>query len=299
METNKILVDEFLLYCHLNKNLSSKTLIAYHSDLNAFNNYINAHPERNIMDYISSLTETNHKISTIKRHLATLKQYFKYIYRNNYLENPLLRFEFKLKSDKILPRTLPVYSVKKLLNAVGKTEKFPLTKFQTFQTLRNQALLDILCSTGIRIGEAAAIRLDDIDLKTKIILIHGKGKKERLIYLSCQDTVENLKSWINFRKTLAIENNFLFINRLLSPISIQAIEEIFYKYRDLANINPKSTPHYLRHTFATNLLANGADLRSVQEILGHSSISITERYTEVTTSRKIKVLNKYNYRNNL
>lgn len=288
----------FLNFCKYSKNLGEKTLTAYRSDLELYAKYAAAYPESNIMDYISALS-ANHKTSTIKRHLASIKQFFKYVYRNNRLENPLLQFEFKLKTEKTLPRTIPVHSVKKLLGAAEKKRDDPLSPFQTFQTLRNIALLDLLCSTGIRIGEAAAIRLMDIDLRTRIILIHGKGKKERLIYLSCTETVDNLKVWINFRKTLEIDHEFLFVNRNKSPISIHAIEDIFYKYRDLAKINPNATPHYLRHTFATNLLANGADLRAVQEILGHSNISITERYTEVTTTRKIKVLKKFNYRNTL
>lgn len=288
----------FLNFCRFSKNLGEKTLTAYQSDLELYAKYAAAYPKSNIMDYISALS-AGHKTSTIKRHLASIKQFFKYVYRNNRLENPLLQYEFKLKSDKALPRTIPVHSVKKLLDAAEKKHSDPLSPFQTFQTLRNIALLDLLCSTGIRIGEAAAIRLIDIDLRTRIILIHGKGKKERLIYLSCAETVENLKAWINFRKALNIEHDFLFVNRNKSPISIHAIEDIFYKYRDLAKINPNATPHFLRHTFATNLLANGADLRAVQEILGHSNISITERYTEVTTTRKIKVLKKFNYRNTL
>lgn len=98
---------------------------------------------------------------------------------------------------------------------------------------------------------------------------------------------------------MPIKHEYLFVNRYKKPISIFAIEDIFNKYKKLAKINPRSTPHYLRHTFATNLLANGADIRVVQELLGHSSISTTEIYTEVTGKRKIKALQKYNYRNKI
>ena len=297
MEESKNHINEFLTYCKLSKNLGEKTILSYRSDLNSFFKYIDENPDGNIMDYISRLTTTNHKCSTIKRHIASLKQFFKYMFRNNRLSNPMLKYEFRLKSEKALPRTIPVHGVKKLLCSVENRKNNSLSPFQFFETTRDMALIDMLCSTGIRIGEAAAIRLEDIDLKSHIILIHGKGKKERLIYLSCQQTVENLKNWIYLRKIYVKDHNFLFVNRRLSPISIHAIEDIFFKYRDLAKINPKATPHYLRHTFATNLLANGADLRAVQEILGHSNIAITERYTEVTTTRKIKVLKKYNYRN--
>lgn len=292
------LITSFLSYCRLSRTLGDNTIAAYRSDLGLYAEFFTTHPGKNVMDYISELA-SKHKTSTVKRHLASIKQFFKYVYRNNRLENPLLQFEFKLKTEKTLPRTIPIHNIKKLLTAVIKKRNEALSPFQLFQTTRDVALLDLLCSTGIRIGEAAAIRLEDIDLRTRIILIHGKGKKERLLYLSCPETIDNIKAWICIRKTLSIGHSFLFVNRNYSPISIHAIEDIFCKYRDIAKINPNATPHFLRHTFATNLLANGADLRAVQEILGHSNIAITERYTEVTTTRKIKVLKKFNYRNTL
>lgn len=289
---------EFITYCKITKNLSQKTINAYDSDISAYENF-NAANGGNVMTYVSYMLETNHKISTIKRHIATLHQYFKYNYRNDKLANPMLQFEFHLKSEKVLPRTLAVREVKKLLQTLYKTKEKAKTTFATFESTRDLALIDLLCSTGMRIGEAAAMKLDDVDLRSRIVLIHGKGKKERLIYLSCPETVNNIKNWISLRNSLKLTHEYVFVNRQRMPISIHSIEDIFAKYKQLANINSNATPHYLRHTFATNLLANGSDLRSVQEILGHSNVSITERYTEVTTSRKIKVLRKFNYRNNL
>ena len=299
MEAIYYKVPEFITYCKLTKNLSEKTIVAYGQDLKTFINYVDSSSNLNVMNYVSYLMESGHKSSTIKRHLATIKQYFKYIYKNNRLANPMLEFDFKLKSEKILPKTITIHDVKKLFVQLEKQKTQMQSAFQRFQLIRDTALIDLLCSTGIRIGEAAAITLPDLDFRSRIILIHGKGKKERLIYLSCEQTIANLKEWLTLRKSLHLDHSYVFVNRTLSPISIHAIEDIFSKYKSLAKINPNATPHYLRHTFATNLLANGADLRSVQEILGHSNIAITERYTEVTTNRKIKVLKKYNYRNSI
>lgn len=162
---------------------------------------------------------------------------------------------------------------------------------------RDCALIDLLISTGIRIGEAAAITLDDIIFSEHTILIHGKGRKQRLIYISSAVTWDRLKALIKERKKA--KDSHLFVNRYGQPITIHGIEDIYKKYVKMAQVNAKSTPHYLRHTFATNLLANGADLRSVQEILGHASVSTTQIYTEVTTQRKKQVLKKFNYRNKL
>ena len=130
-------------------------------------------------------------------------------------------------------------------------------------------------------------------------MIHGKGRKQRLIYISCPQTWTNLMAWLKIRKTKPTFTNKVFVNKYGNQLNIHGIEYIFNTAKKAAGINPKSTPHYLRHTFATNLLANGADLRSVQEILGHSSVATTEIYTEVSTKRKKQVLNKYNYRNKL
>ncbi len=168
------------------------------------------------------------------------------------------------------------------------------------ENIRDAAILDILISTGTRICEVAALKVEDIMFNERTILIHGKGRKQRLIYISSPITWQRLKNWLKVRKeNFSLSHDYVFINRYQDPISIYAIEDIFTKYKKLAKINVNSTPHYLRHTFATNLLANGADIRVVQELLGHSSISTTEIYTEVTNTRKIKALKKYNYRNKI
>ena len=157
----------------------------------------------------------------------------------------------------------------------------------------------MLITSGIRIGEANVIKLSDIDFSSNIILIHGKGRKQRLIYISSEETINNLKKYIEIRDSRNVDNDYLFVNKQGNQITINSIDNIYRKYKKKAKISKNSTPHSLRHTFATNLLANGADIRSVQEILGHANVSITERYTEVTTKRKVEVLDKYNYRNGL
>ena len=184
----------------------------------------------------------------------------------------------------------------KLLNCFN-VDLTDLSSFAQKEYIRDAALMDLLISTGIRIGEAAAITLDDIIIPEKTLLIHGKGRKQRLIYISSPVTWNRLLTLIKERRKST--DNHLFVNRYGCPITIHGIEDIYKKYAKKAQINAKSTPHYLRHTFATNLLSNGADLRSVQEILGHASVATTQIYTEVTTNRKKQVLKKFNYRNRL
>lgn len=141
--------------------------------------------------------------------------------------------------------------------------------------------------------------INDIIYSERTILIHGKGRKQRLIYISCPQTWNNLTSWLKIRKTKNPQTDKVFINRYGNQLGIHGIEYVYNQMKLHCGINSASTPHYLRHTFATNLLSNGADLRSVQEILGHASVSTTEIYTEVSAKRKIQVLNKYNYRNRI
>lgn len=303
MKDLNLIIPEFIQLVQSTKNLSEKTIVAYTSDLNDFNSFVKNHELSNesILQYIQELTITRRlKDTTINRKLIVLKMFFEYLHSKNYIEsNYFSSHQFKFKKEKRLPKTLAIKETSKLLSCVTEQYINANSDFEKWKTSRNLALIDILISTGIRIAEASNITINDIIGSERVILIHGKGRKQRLIYISCPETWNNITSWIKIRKTRSTNTDMLFVNRYGKPISIHGIEYIYNSLKIQSGININSTPHYLRHTFATNLLANGADLRSVQEILGHSSVSTTEIYTEVTTKRKKQVLNKYNYRNKL
>ncbi len=303
MKDLKLIIPEFIQLVLSTKNLSEKTITAYKSDLNDFNSFVNNHELNNqtILQYIQELTITRRlKDTTINRKLIVLKMFFEYLHSNNYIENNYFSsHQFKFKKEKRLPKTIAIKDTSKLLSFVTNQSINAKSDFDKWKTSRNLALIDILISTGIRIAEAANITINDIIGSERVILIHGKGRKQRLIYISCPETWNNITSWIKTRKTRPTNTDTLFVNRYGEAISIHGIEYIYNSIKRQSGININSTPHYLRHTFATNLLANGADLRSVQEILGHSNVSTTQIYTEVTTKRKKQVLNKYNYRNKL
>ncbi|MBD5099693.1 MAG: tyrosine-type recombinase/integrase [Clostridiales bacterium] len=288
----------FRNYLQTTKNLSPKTLNAYSIDLNQFFKFEQdiLHPD--ICAFISYLhIDLNLKDSSIRRKIITLKIFYEYLINRDLLAiSPFAKLKFKFKQEQRLPKTLSVAEVSRILDCFNK-DIDSLSPFASKMFIRDSALIDLLISTGIRIGEAAAITLDDIIISERTLLIHGKGRKQRLLYISSPITWSRLKTLIKERKNS--KECHLFVNRYDQPLSINGIENIYKKYVIQANVNPKSTPHYLRHTFATNLLANGADLRSVQEILGHSSVATTQIYTEVTTNRKKQVLRKFNYRNKL
>ena len=289
---------KFINYLQATKNLSQKTLASYKSDLKQFFEY-----ERNILhpDVCAFVSYLNNdlklKDTSIRRKIITLKNFYDYLLNYDYIPiSPFAKLKFKFKQERKLPKTLSVTEVTKILNCLN-AESEAMTPFAKKELLRDAALLDLLISTGIRIGEAAALTVDDVITSERTLLIHGKGRKQRLIYISSSVTWERFKTLIKERRNST--DKHIFVNRYGNPISIHGIEDIYKKYAKKAQINAKSTPHYLRHTFATNLLANGADLRSVQEILGHASVATTQIYTEVTTNRKKQVLKKFNYRNKL
>lgn len=294
---------EFIAVTSSTKNLSSKTIIAYDSDLRDFNRFIvdKELSEETVLAYIQELSQRRKlKDTTINRRLIVLKMFFKFLYTQKYIEtNYFENLTFKFKKEKRLPKILSVTETSKLLKCSENQRLAAKSDFEIWKSSRNLALIDILVSTGIRIAEAAEISLSDIIMSERVILIHGKGRKQRLIYISCSETWSNLIRWIKVRNSRPTATDKLFVNRYGEQISIHGIEYIYRSVKEIAHINFNSTPHYLRHTFATNLLANGADIRSVQEILGHSSVSTTEIYTEVTAKRKKQVLKKYNYRNKL
>lgn len=298
-------VKKFITAVTASKNLSIKTIKAYASDLRQYMEFIQYPTKipvnKNILySFIEYLKLNNNKDTTIKRKLITLNLFYSYLYSERIIKsNPFHEIKFSFKQEKRLPKTLTTVEVSKLLKCIYQSKKNAITPFSVFETTRDLCLIDLLISTGMRIGEVVAIKQEDISLQDKTILVHGKGRKQRILYISSKETLANIKSWIHYKTSNGITCKQLFVNKYLEPLSIYSAENIFYKYRDLSKINPCATPHYLRHTFATNLLSNGADLRSVQELLGHANISTTEIYTEVSIARKKQVLLKYNYRNKI
>ena len=293
-------LSKFISYLQATKNLSVKTLSAYKSDLQQFFSFEQdiLHPD--ICSFVSHISSSlKLKDTSIRRKIITLKCFYSYLVDTEVIDrSPFAKLKFRFKQERKLPKTITVRDVSKILNCFDSIEFDSLSNFAKFEYTRDAALIDLLISTGIRIGEAAAIILNDIIVPERTLLIHGKGRKQRLIYISSPITWSRIVALLKERKK-SEKCDRLFVNRYGAPISIHGIEYIYKKYLKKANISTHSTPHYLRHTFATNLLANGADLRSVQEILGHASVATTQIYTEVTTQRKKQVLNKYNYRNKL
>ena len=305
-EQQKLYTSKFLNALSVERNLSSKTLLAYRCDINGLLIWINSQNftnlnESSISSYFLYLQkDCNLQAKSIRRKYVALGQYFNFLKSEYNINEIFFRFTSrKFHIPRNLPKILSNQEIRSLISVSTSEYQASPSDYKRRLNTRNMCIIELLFCLGLRIGEAASLDLDDYCQEDSTILIRGKGSRERLLFISPPVVCQKLNLWIRTRQEMSPATAALFINRYGNRLSIYSIENIFYKYRDLSKINPSATPHYLRHSFATQLLNNGAGIRDVQELLGHSSIVTTQIYTEVSTARKKEVLMKYNGRNRL
>lgn len=237
-----------------------------------------------IRKYMAHMGQKEYSRATTARKLATLRSFYKFLVKRNYLaSNPVISIKTP-RQEKKLPRFLEYEEVQRLLNA-------PPTN--TWLGARDRAILETLYSTGMRVSELVALNMEDVDFLGEVIHIRGKGKKERLSPIG-SSALQAIQHYIEFRnKRMANDSSFdgkvLFANKHGQRLSTRSVRRKMDKYLKETGLDPAISPHTLRHSFATHMLNNGADLRSVQELLGHQSLSTTQVYTHVTTSRMKQV----------
>jgi len=235
-----------------------------------------------VRGYMAFLSERQYSRATTARKLATLRSFYKFLVKRNYLgSNPVTAVRAP-KQEKKLPKFLEYEQVQRLLNTPDTNN---------WLGARDRAILETLYSTGVRVSELVALNMDDIDFLGEIVHIRGKGKKERISPIGTS-ALQAIQRYIEFRNKRAQNNsNFdtkvLFVNKHGRRLSARSVRRKMDKYLIMAGLDPSVSPHTLRHSFATHMLNNGADLRSVQELLGHQSLSTTQIYTHLST-RKLK-----------
>lgn len=297
-------MERFLSYLAAQRNLSSKTLSAYRYDiydLLQWHDHLQF-PDLNdnsVLSYFNHLQSEKHlKAKTIRRKYVSLKQFFEYLRNELHSTEDFLCFHSrKFQIPKTLPKTLKSKEISKLLSSASCEYSHAESPYKQRTSARNICILELLFCLGLRIGEISALNVEDYNTEDYSILIHGKRSKERLLYISSPAVQKRLNLYLKLRQEFTPSTDALFLNKYGNRLSIYSVENIFYKYRDLTQINEHATPHYLRHSFATQLLNNGANIRDVQELLGHNSIASTQIYTEISLERKKEVLMKYNARN--
>jgi integrase/recombinase XerC len=243
--------------------------------------------------YLAFLNEKQYSKATIARKLATLRSFYKFLVKRNHVSsNPVVSIRTP-KQEKKLPRFLEYEEVKRLLDT---------PPMDTWLGARDRAILETLYSTGIRVSELVALNMDDIDFLGEVVHVRGKGKKERIAPIG-SSALQVIQHYMEYRNKRAQSNgNFdskvLFVNKHGRRLSTRSVRRKMDKYLKMAGLDPAISPHTLRHSFATHMLNNGADLRSVQELLGHQSLSTTQVYTHLTTTKLREIYESAHPRNN-
>ncbi len=303
MNNLQSLIEDYLKFCHSQKRLDEKTLKAYRIDLRQFyyQTYVTDISEitaQILEDYIAKLHQ-QYKPKTVKRKIASLKAFFHYLeYKDIIDRNPFSKIQVRFREPVILPKTIPLHTIEAFLSTIYNQRKNAKTDYQRKNALRDAAVTELLFATGMRISELCALKNEDINLYDGTILIYGKGDKERRIQIGNESVISILLEYKDTFHKEALDSNNFFINQSGSVLSDQSVRRMIVKYSSLAAIDMHITPHMFRHTFATSLLEADVDIRYIQEMLGHSSINITEIYTHVALAKQKSILSTKHPRNN-
>ena len=277
-------IEKFIRYLTIEKNYSPNTITNYRLDLEDFKAFlgeinIESVDYLTLRKYLASLKEKNLTSRSMGRKLSTLRSFFKFLTREGLLKsNPILVLSSP-KMEKHLPQFLTEAETRRLIESAA-----PINE----RTLRDRAILETFYSTGIRISELVGLNTEDLDFIGGIVKVMGKGKKERIAPIG-DHAIQAIREYLDKRKK---QSEAVFLNKSGKRISDRGVRNIVEKYIRLASLKQGVSPHTLRHSFATHLLDRGADLRSVQELLGHVNLSSTQIYTHLTTERLKSVYDK-------
>ncbi|MEA1933748.1 MAG: site-specific tyrosine recombinase/integron integrase [Thermodesulfobacteriota bacterium] len=289
-------IKRFSVWLSVEKGYSPHTVSSYLRDLREFSgvagekNKVADIDSRVVRAYVFSLNRKN-KSSSVARKLSTLRTFFRFLIREQIIDSDPVVSISSPRQDAYMPVFLSVDEVFSLMEAPGDNDTFKE---------RDLAVLELLYSTGMRVSELVSLDMNRLDFDSKMVTVTGKGNKERLLPMG-RPAVEALSAYFPQRETLILnrikrgkkaEKKALFLNGRGSRITSRSIERLVGTYSDRAGITLRVTPHALRHSFATHLLEMGADLRSVQELLGHESLSTTQKYTHLNMDHLMEVYDK-------
>jgi tyrosine recombinase XerC len=291
---DEALIDCFLSYIKATKNQSENTIKAYAEDLTQFAEFlkqkkiseqdVDSIDRSQIRGFLSYLKKRDISKRSISRKLSAIRSFFKYLEIEGLVKENVAADINTPKLSKKLPLFLYPKEVDLLLNAPP----------ETVLGIRDKAIMELLYATGMRVGELVSLKLNDINMGCNDIIVFGKGSRERVVFFG-QKAAESLEVYLNKSRPFLVKDiscNDLFLNKLGTAITARSVRRIIDKYVKATSLNKDISPHTLRHTFATHMLNNGADLKTVQELLGHVSLSTTQIYTHVTKERLKQVYDK-------
>lgn len=291
----------FLHFCEFNKKLNFKTTKAYSIDLKQYcissSGFFN---KESLVEYITILHQ-KYKPKTVKRKIACLKAFSSYlIYEEIIQENPFAKIKTSFKEPLILPKTISLDIIQKMLACAYRgLESLHQTKYHKKEIVRDIAVLEILFATGARVSEICTLKIYNVDLINRYIKIYGKGNRERIIQIENPDVLQALNLYYQSFKNDIEDKGWFFINRLHNRLSEQSVRFMVNKYVEQIGYNGHITPHMFRHSFATYLLEEEVDIRYIQRLLGHSSITTTEIYTHVSSVKQKEILATRHPRNKI
>jgi integrase/recombinase XerC len=277
-------IEKFLRYLEIEKNASSHTVLNYRLDLEDFQQFLKDVDVANVdyllvRKYLAHLKEKNLAARSVGRKLSSLRSFFRFLVKDNYLKANPTDAIASPKQEKALPHFLTEEDVARLIEAPSQ---------ETLKGLRDHAIFETLYSTGIRISELVGLTEDAVDFIGATVKVYGKGKKERLLPIG-ERALRAIRRYLGKR---AVASRRIFLNKNKKPITDRGVRKVMAQYLRVLSLREHVSPHTLRHSFATHLLNRGADLRSVQELLGHANLSTTQIYTHLTTEKLKSVYDK-------
>jgi integrase/recombinase XerC len=285
-------ISKFLRYLDVERNVSKHTLRAYEIDLRDFSRFCGSDIDRidlvDIRGFVSELINKGKSKTTVSRKIATIRSFFRYLYQEGMVKLNPAKLVPSPKTPKHLPTSLSVDDVFGLIESPGRIGML---------SVRDRAILEMLYSSGLRVSEIVSLDLEDINVRDGLIKVKGKGRKERIVPVG-KKALDALKLYLVERRLLRKKKGIeetdtaLFLNRKGKRLTDRQVRRIVVKYARIYGIKGQVSPHVLRHTFATHLLIGGADLRVIQELLGHSSLSTTQRYTHLDIGHLIDVYDR-------
>lgn len=282
----KKLIEKFIKYLEIEKDSSKHTLRAYRKDLDLFSTYIKKKPDEidliDVRGFIAQQIKNGLNKTTSSRRLATVRSFINFLYREGYIKSNPARLVSSPKKLNFLPKFLSVDDVFSLIEKPEGIGPIPS---------RDRAILELLYSSGLRVSEIVGLNVDDINTREGLVKIRGKGKKERIVPIGSK-AIDAIKSYMVEKILLKKKDKAMFLNRSDTRLSERGMRRIVVKYARMIGINSPIGPHTLRHTFASHLLQAGADLRVIQELLGHSSLSTTQKYTHIDITHLMDIYDK-------
>lgn len=299
------LLTQYLKYCRYEKGLSEKTIKAYRIDLAQFSSFLGKSllncEKGDMQGYLSSLHGC-YKVKSMKRKIASLKAFYNYLECEDIIEqNPFVKLRVKLHEPFLLPKTIPLTNIDLILQCAYKSmdAQTSMQSYSYKSNLRDIAILELLFATGMRVSELCSISTETIDMNNGTIRIYGKGAKERIIQIGNPDVRAAVEKYYEAFSEQIQGTGWLFVNRLGNHLSDQSVRNMINTYATRAGIEQHITPHMFRHSFATLLLEEDVDIRYIQQLLGHSSITTTQIYTHVTSKKQRDILATKHPRNKI